>query len=235
MKRIVSLLLGVFMALPLTAVADAELETDSFVSVRAYTVPDPLDYVPPPAYLLDEIRHYEGFRGYFNLYAGDKIAVVNLWETEDQALQSNERAHAGIGERNPSIMQHSPRYVVGTSAVSFLDVPDSMGDEYLQLYASVRIYDGFTDSEVSAFVTLVEEVFQPLIRETEGFFAHYVIHDSAGTLVTVSIFHEQVRDVVAEYLSAFFPDSASVVSGRLRYAALAGFNDATNLVEWPQR
>lgn len=185
--------------------------------------------------MLDEIRHYEGFRGYFNLYAGDKIAVVNLWDTEDQALQSNERVHAGIGERNSSILQPSPRYVVGTSTVSFLDVPDGIGDEYLQLYASLRIYDGFAAADAGAFVTLIEKVFQPLIRETNGFFAYYVIYDSAETLAIVSIFQEQVRDIVAEYLSAFLPDPASVVSGRLRYAALADFSDATNLVEWPQR
>ena len=234
MKRIVCLVLAVLLALPLTAVADDALETESFVSVRTYNIPEALGYVPPPDDFLDEIRHYDGFRGYFHLYSGDKSAAVNLWATEEQALESNEIARSGISERYPSMLQQSPRFVVGTSAVGFVDAPDGIGDEYLQLYASLRIYDGFTDSEVSAFVTLVEEVFQPLIRETEGFFAHYVIHDSAETLVTVSIFQEQVRDVVDEYLSAFLPDPASIVSGHVRLAALAGVNDAANLVELPQ-
>ena len=230
MKRLVCLTLAVILALPLTAVADA-LETESFVSVRAYTVSDALDYLPLPANFLDEIRGYEGFRGYFNLFVDDKIAAVQLWTTEEQALQSNERAYAILSEQNPSLLHHPPKYIVGASAVSFVDIPDGMADEYLQLYASLRIYHGFTDAQADAYVTLIEQVFQPLIRETEGVFAYYVIRDSADTIVTVSIFHEQVRDVAAGYLSAFLPGPVSVVSGPLRFVVLTGVNDATNLIE----
>lgn len=231
MKQIAYLMLAVFLALPLTAVADDELETESFVSVRAYTVSDALDYVPLPANFMDEIRNYEGFRGYFNLFVDDKIAAVHLWTTEEQALQSNERAYVVLSEQNPSLLHHPPRFIVGASAVSFVDVPDDMADEYLHLYASLRIYQGFTDAQADAYVTLIEQVFQPLIRETEGVFAYYVIRDSADTIVTVSIFQEQVRDVAAGYLSAFLPGSVSVVSGPLRFAVLAGVNDAANLIE----
>lgn len=234
MKRPIILVLALIWALPLTVVANDGLQTESFVSVRAYTIPDTLQRVPIPYHFLEAVRVMDGFRGYFQLNNDDYALALNLWATEEQAVASNEMARSNISENTPGLLEHPPTFVVGASAVSFVDVPDVMEDQYLQLYASLRVYAGFTDVKVGAFVTLVEKVFQPLIRDTEHFFAYYVIHDSAGRLVTVSVFHEQVRDIVADYLSAFLPDPELVVSGRLDIAALAGVIDAANLVETQQ-
>ena len=134
-----------------------------------------------------------------------------------------------------------PRTVEGQVDIGFVEMLDGMGAGAVSsLHASVRIYDDFEADDLDEFVTIVEDGFLPIMRETDGFFGYYLMNDGAGTVSAISIFdseastlasNENAREFVAENLTAFLPSAPSIVSGRVGIASFADLNDGANLID----
>ena len=131
--------------------------------------------------------------------------------------------------------------VEGAVDIGFVEMLHGMSDgDVNSLYASIRVYDDFAAEHLDEFATIIEDEFLPLMRETDGFFGYYLMHDSDGKVGVISLFdnettalasNEQARDFVTENLTAFLPSSPFIISGRVGVAALAGVNEGANLID----
>ena len=90
------------------------------------------------------------------------------------------------------------------------------------MFASIRHYN---TGDVEEVVKRVEEGFIPIISQTPGFVAYYVLDGGAGTLVSVSVFESQAgaeestrlaADWVKENLAGLFDGPPSVTAGEVR-------------------
>ena len=219
--------------------------TASFVSIRVYDGLDPNDtgelYRRTAEGFLNIIGESEGFIGFYWLHSGENVTTISLFATEAQASASNETARDYVAEHLAGLVPNPPMIVEGAVDIGFVDMLNGTGDnQFNSLHASVRVYDGFEASGLEEFVTILEDGFLPLMRETDGFFGYYLMHDDAGMVSVISIFdteasalasNEKTRDFVANNLTAFLPSSPSIVSGRVGVAALAGVNDGANLID----
>ena len=244
----VTLLLTLVMLMesPLTLFADGTMDEDSvFVSIRVYYGLEPNDtgelYRRAAEGFLNIIGESEGFIGFYWLHSGENVTTISLFATEAQASASNETARDYVAEHLAGLVPNPPIIVEGAVDIGFVDMLNGTGDnQFNSLHASVRVYDGFEASGLEEFVTILEDGFLPLMRETDGFFGYYLMHDDAGMVSVISIFdteasalasNEKTRDFVANNLTAFLPSSPSIVSGRVGVAALAGVNDGANLID----
>ncbi len=184
----------------------------------------------------------DGFLGYYLVFsAEDELAAVNLFETQEQALASNELAREFVVENLAPLLPNPPQIVEGSVDIGFVEMLHGMGDSSVSgLFAGVRIYDGFETEDLASFVSTVEDGFLPQMRESDGFFGYYLMHDDAGMLVAVSIFdseasalasNEKARDFVAENLTAYLPENPLITSGRVGIAVLKDVNDGANLID----
>ena len=239
-QAVKALTLALLFVLPSTAGAD---EDGVFASIRVYEGLDPA--VPTEAYrsnvedFLDIIRQREGFIGYYWLHNKDQVAAITLFSSAEQAAASNAAARENIAESASDLVPNPPAIIESQVHISFVEMLDGMSDDDVSgLYASVRIYDGFEAEDLDEFVSLVEDGFLPLMRETDGFFGYYLMSDDAGKLAAISIFdseasslasNENAREFVAENLTAYLPNDPSITSGQLDIAALASVNAGANL------
>ncbi len=237
------LFFALLLALPLPAGAHAD---SVYISIRLYDGVDPannqeLERVTREGFI-PIINGSEGFIAYYIVYPTDSTgASISIYETREQAIASNELARDFVEANLLPLLPNAPRIVEGSVDIGFVELLDGMGDgDVSQLHASVRIYDGFSDDELDEFVTIVEDGFLPIMRESAGFFGYYLMRDSAGALGAISIFdseasaltsNEQARDFVAENLTAYLPTDPSVVSGPVGIAVLAGVNEGANLID----
>ena len=90
------------------------------------------------------------------------------------------------------------------------------------MFASIRYY---TSSNVDEVVRRVEEGFIPIISQTPGFVAYYVVDGGGGTLTSVSVFESQAgadestrlaADWVKENLAGLFDGPPTVAAGEVR-------------------
>lgn len=184
----------------------------------------------------------DGFLGYYLVFsAEDELAAVNLFGTHEQALASNELAREFVVENLAPLLPNPPQIIEGSVDIGFVEMLHGMGDSSVSgLFAGVRIYDGFETEDLASFVSTVEDGFLPQMRESDGFFGYYLMHDDAGMLVAVSIFdseasalasNEKARDFVAENLTAYLPENPLITSGRVGIAVLKDVNDGANLID----
>jgi len=241
----VLLTLALALALPLSASADGAREEGVFASIRVYdgidTQTSTEDLIQNVNEFLEIISQHEGFIAYYWLRAGDRVAAINLFATAEQAAASSEAAIAHVAATAAHLAPNPPRVIEGVVDIAFVEVLDGMGaDDVNGLHASVRIYDGFQTSDMAEFVGIVEDGFLPIMRESDGFFGYYLMNDSAGALVAISIFdteasalasNEKASDFVAENLTAYLPNAPMITSGPLQIAVLAAVNDGANLIE----
>ena len=240
------LTLVMLMVSPLTLFADGAMDEDSvFVSIRVYDGLEPNDtgelYRRTAEGFLNIIGESEGFIGFYWLHSGENVTTISLFATEAQASASNETARDYVAEHLAGLVPNPPMIVEGAVDIGFVDMLNGTGDnQFNSLHASVRVYDGFEASGLEEFVTILEDGFLPLMRETDGFFGYYLMHDDAGMVSVISIFdteasalasNENARDFVANNLTAFLPSSPLIVSGRVGVAALASVNDGANLID----
>ena len=215
------------LALPLTAGAQDE---SVFASIRVYEGVDPMDMAEisrrVEAGFLPIISANDGFIAYYLLPADDTLVAMNLFATEEQANASNAAAAYFVAERLAPLLPNAPRIVKGGVDIGVINVMDK---DWSDLYASVRVYDGFNSSDMESFVTIVKDGFVPLMIDSDGFYAYLLLDDGAGGLAAVSMFeseasalasNEQARDFVAENLTSYLPSDPDINSGSLSLAAL---------------
>lgn len=236
-------------ALPFPVGAQDMMASGVFASIRHYAGVDPAkmdmtmeeiaritsrDFVPI-------LRELEGFIGYYWVYTDeDALAAINIFETRDQALASNELARDYVVENFAELVSGPPLIVDGPVDISFIEMLDGLSDaDVSSLFASLRIYDGFEMDNLAEFVSTVEDGFLPLMRETDGFFGYYLMNNGAGTVAAISLFdteasalasNEKARDFVAENLAGFLPSPPLTTSGRAGIAVLTGANGDANLL-----
>ncbi len=233
------LTLALLFALALTASAQ---DNSVYISIRHYEGIHSTDFEEierlTRAAFLPIISDSDGFIGYFGMSDVEAGALVSisLFETQEQAIASNELAGSYVAENLAPLLPNPPRIIEGavhTGGLGLLADPS-------RLQASLRIYDGFQADNLAAFVNTIEEGLLPLLIETDGFFSYSLMDDGAGTLAALSIYdseasalasNEKARDFVAENLAAFLPNAPSIISGRVGIAVLASLNDGANLIE----
>ena len=215
------------LAAPLTAGAQ---DDSVFASVRVYEGVDPMDMAEitrrVEAGFLPIISANDGFIAYYLLPADDTLVAMNLFATEEQASASNADAADFVAENLAPLLPNAPRIVEGAMDIGVINVVDK---EWSDLYASVRVYDGFNTSDMDSFVSIVKDGFVPLMIDSDGFYAYMLLDDGAGGLVAISMFeseasalasNEQARDFVAENLTSYLPNNPDINSGSLGVAAL---------------
>ena len=248
-KRLTALLLFVCLVLlasmPMLALAQDTMEEDSlFISIRLYGGLESDENFELFRHTAEEfmgiIRETDGYIGYYWLFSGESVAAISLFDSEAQATASNEAAADYVAANLADLVPEPPTIIEGQVDIGFVELLDGMSDEEVaNLHASVRLYEDFAAENLNAFVTIVEDGFLPLMRETDGFFGYYLMNNGAGTLGAISIFdseasalasNERARDVVAEYLTAFLPSSPTIVSGPVHIASLKSVKDGANMI-----
>ena len=90
------------------------------------------------------------------------------------------------------------------------------------MFASIRQYTSSNPDEV---IRRVEEGFIPIISQTPGFIAYYVVDSGGGALTTVSVFESQAgaeesvrlaADYVSQNLAGLFDGPPAVTAGDVR-------------------
>ena len=234
---------ALLLALPLPADARAD---SAFISIRYYDGFDPLN-LPEIERITREgfvsiLSGSDGFIAYYVVQPDDgTLAAINVFESREQALASNELARDFVSENLAPLLPNAPRIIEGSVDIGFVEMLDGMGNgEMASLHASLRIYDGFKTDDLGAFVSIVEGGLLPIMRGTDGFFGYYVMNDGAGALAAVSIFdseasalasNQHAREFVAENLTAHLPNDPSIVSGPVGIAVLADLNQGADLID----
>ncbi len=224
-------------------------EGQVFVSTRLYDGVDPADQ-EEIARLVDEgflptMRESAGFVAYYLLPAGDRLAAVSFFDTEEQAAASNEKARDFVVESLAPLLPNPPQIVEGLVEVMYVaDADEMMMDEDMtQLHAVLAIYDGFDMTRLDETVELVESVFLPALRENGGLVSYYGIGDGVDKAIALRITTSQeslqqgsdiAADFVAEYLADWLPEDPISISGQLGVAALADTQMGANLAEYSQ-
>jgi hypothetical protein len=90
------------------------------------------------------------------------------------------------------------------------------------MYATVRRYEGVTDSEEAG--RRVRESFLPLISQMEGFIAYYWVDAGNGVMLSTSVFETRpeeeastatAAEFVHENLAELFPSPPQVTDGEV--------------------
>jgi len=241
----VLLTLALSLAFPLSVGADGAREAGVFASIRLYDGIEATDSAEAERitrqYFLPLISGSDGFIAYYVVDPQDgTLAAINIFESREQAVASNELARDFVVENLAPLLPNPPRIVEGSVDLAFVEILDGMAHgDVNELHASLRVYDGFAAAEHGQFVSIIKDGFLPIMRGTDGFFGYYLMHDDAGALVAFSIFdseasalasNEKARDFVAENLAAYLPQDPTVVAGRVAFAVLADHLDGVNLI-----
>jgi len=246
LRIVFALTVLLLMAMPFTAVGQDALDDSVFISIRHYDGVDPADLAELERITVEGfvpiISGSEGFIAYYVVHPVDgTLTAINVFETREQALASNELAGDFVVEKLAPLLPNAPLIVEGSVDIGFVEMLDGMADgDVSSLHASLRIYDGFEADDLNEFVAIVEDGFLPIMRETDGFFGYYLMHDSADQLAALSIFdseasaiasNKSATDFVAENLTQYLPNDPSITAGRVAIAVLAGVNDGENIID----
>ena len=210
--------------------ADMDMEaTGAFASVRVYEGIDAADQSEiqrlVDGVFLPILQEASGFIGYYLIQDGDMMAAVSLFDTPQQASDSNDMASEFVAENLAPLLPNPPRIIEGTVDVESVadDVPDS-------LFASVRIYDDYNMENLDESNARVREIFLPALLETPGFFGYYTLNDGDDALVAISIFeseeaalasNDMAAEFVAEHLAEFDLGTPARISGNASVVSLA--------------
>jgi len=217
----------------------------AFASIRIYEGVDPADQTEITRLtaegFLPIMRESDGFIAYFLLPEGDTLAAYSVFETAKQAAASNDAARDFVAEKLAPLLPNAPTIVQGTMDTrQFARLDDIMADEVTSLYASMRLYVEVDLTQRAHSTELVNRIFLPQQRETEGFWGYFRMHDGDSRSVALSIYDTEENALAANEMAAAFvaeyltdrPDQAPLrVSGRLGIAARADINDGANLIE----
>ena len=226
------------MSLLLPLLAQAQDSGGAFVSIRHYDGIDPADQ-PEIKRIASEgflpiIRQASGFIGYYLAHSGDELIAVSLFDSQEQASDSNELARGFVAENMAPLLPNPPRIIEGAVEVEAVadDAPDS-------LFASVRIYDDQNMETVAETNARTRDIFLPALRETAGFFSYYVMNDGDDVVAAFNVFeseeaalasNDMAAEFVAEHLAEFDLGTPARISGQVSVAALAALREGENLV-----
>ena len=226
------------MSLLLPLLAQAQDSGGAFVSIRHYDGIDPSDQSEIKRIasegFLPIIRQASGFIGYYLAHSGDELIAVSLFDSQEQASDSNEIAREFVAENMAPLLPNPPRIIEGAVEVEAVadDAPDS-------LFASVRIYDDQNMETVAETNARTRDIFLPALRETAGFFSYYVMNDGDDTVAAFNVFeseeaalasNDMASEFVAEHLAEFDLGTPARISGQVSVAALATLREGENLV-----
>lgn len=231
------------LTLPVTVGAN---ESSAHISIRLYDGIDSTNKSEIGGIIEDGfipiVSASEGFIAYYIVFSeADELVSINLFETREQALASNEAARGFVAESLAPHLPNPPKIIEGSLDIGFVEMLDGISESDVSaLYAGLRIYDGLEANNLDAFVTSVEDGFLPIMRETDGFFGYYLMDDGADRVAAISIFDSEdsartsnaaAADFVAENLTQYLPNDPSVAAGRVGIAVLADVNDGANLID----
>ncbi len=218
------------------------LDLPAHASIRHYEGVDPqnMDEIVrrTEENFLPRLRESAGFIAYYLLPGEDTLTAVNLFTTGVAASLSNTAAAHFVAERLAPLLPNAPQIFEGMIDIDFVEALEDMSG----LHASVRLYDGFAQDDIADFVAIVEDGFLPIMRETDGFFGYYLMHNDDAMVAAISIFdseasalasNDQAADFVAENLTAYLPNNPTISSGQLGIAAVAEIRDGANLIDDP--
>ena len=149
-KRKSSLGIGVVIAIvlllaaPLVAVAQGMTDEESaFISVRRYDGIDPGDMAEIESIAREgfvPILHAsDGFIAYYVTFTdADVLVAVNVFETRDQALASNEMARDFVVESLAPYLPNPPQIVEGSIDIGFVEMLHGMSDGDVDSFAHER-------------------------------------------------------------------------------------------------
>ena len=105
-------------ALPFTIVAQDLMEDGAFASIRVYDGIDPADLAELKRITVEGfvpiIRGSEGFIAYYVIHPIDgTLAAINVFETREQALATNEMARDFVVEYLAPLLPNPPQIVEG--------------------------------------------------------------------------------------------------------------------------
>ena len=230
------LLMSLLLMLPLSAMAQDS--GGAFVSIRHYDGIDPADQseigrVASEGFL-PIMRGAPGFIGYYLVHSGDEMVAVSLFDSQEQASDSNELAREFVAENMAPLLPNPPRIIEGTVEIEAVadDVPAGF-------FASVRIYDDQDMETVAETNARTRDIFLPALRETAGFFSYYVMNDGDDTVAAFNVFeseeaalasNDMAAEFVDEHLAEFDLGTPARISGNLSVAALVALREGENLV-----
>ncbi len=228
----VMLLLALALLLALPLQAQDSSEDSIFVSVRLYDGIDPQDQSEIARLaaegFLPILNDSEGFIAYFILLEADRLAAINLFETEEQATASNEAARDFVAENMVPLLPNPPQIVSGLVDVGYMapldammmdmdeegesdeaDDSDEMADEMMEdvhstLYAALRVYDDYDIDNLVHTNELVETMFLPLQQEMEGFFGYFSMNDGEDKVAAFSIYDSEENALASNDAAANF-------------------------------
>ena len=224
------LLLSLVLLLALPGVAAAD-EASAFISIRVYDGIDPASMAQIESVAREGfvpiISSSDGFLAYYLVFTeSDGLAAVNLFLTAEQASASNEAARDFVAENLAPLLPNPPRIVEGTVDIGAINM---MQRDWDDLYASVRVYDGFNMDDRDPFVSAVEGGFLPIMMDTDGFYSYLLMNNGDSAVAAVSIFDSQqsalesnvkAAEFVAENLTQYLPAPPDITSGRAGIAVL---------------
>ena len=170
------------------------------------------------------MRETDGFFGYYLMNNGaGAVAAISIFDTEESALASNEKARDFVAENLTAYLPNNPAITSGRVGIAVLadlnDGANLIDDQ--PVFASVRVYDGVDPADQDEIARLVVEGLLPIMRESDGFAGYYLL-PAGGMLAAVSLFDtaEQAaastgmaRDFVAGNLAPMLPNPPLIVEG----------------------
>lgn len=222
------------------------IDDEVFVSVRVYDGIDPANQAEilriTSEGFLTIMRDSDGFVGYYLLPAGNQLAAISLFDSEEQAAASNEAAREFVAEFLAPLLPNSPLIVQGRLNLLYLAALDEMmAEEMASLYASLRIYQVADMRNIEEANRLVETYLLPALQDSGGLFSYYSLSDGVDTIAGLNVFdseenaaaaNEIAAAFVAEHLMDWLPDDPLRINGRLGVAAVYGLFEGVNLAVW---
>ncbi|MCY3780494.1 MAG: hypothetical protein OXG78_09325, partial [Chloroflexi bacterium] len=136
------------------------------------------------------MRESDGFFGYYltNNDAG-ALAAISIFDTEESALASNEKARDFVAENLTAYLPNNPTITSGRVGIAVLadlnDGANLIDDQ--PVFASIRIYDGVDPQDMDTIARLTADGFLPILRDSDGFIAYFLLSEG-DTLAAINAF-----------------------------------------------
>ena len=212
----------------------------------------------------------DGFMAYFLLPEGSALAAINIFETAEQADAANAAAADFVAENLAPLLPNAPTITVGALNMYYIaplddavmeddladdDDADDDDDGHAEdedgdghdmdagagsLFAGLRMYKGYDDTNHTANVLRTNSIFLPLQKEMDGFFGYIMMFGGTDDLGAISIYdsvenaqkaNEEAASFIAEMFAEILPVDPMTVTGSLGVAAVAGVEDGANLID----
>ena len=172
------------------------------------------------------MRETDGFFGYYLMNNGEgAVSAVSIFDTEDSARASNEKAREFVAENLTAYLPEAPLTTsgrVGIAVLADLNEGENLIDDQ-PVFASLRIYDGVNPQDMATIAQLTADGFLPILRDSDGFIAYFLLSEG-DTLAAINAFetaeqaaasNDAARDFVVANLAPLLPNPPTVVQGTM--------------------